>query len=212
MSPLTRRRSLNPNQQFMTDLKKKSDEKTRTKPLRAWLALWGLLLFQPTLFAQYALTYATNGSAITLTGYTGNPDNVTIPNFVTAIGGKAFENCGSISSLTIPESVTNIGASAFQGCDQGNLRWVLFAGAAPAIDRTAFMYDYRAGVHYNRRASCRQYCFGIRRTSWSMARTAPAPSFMVRWAPTAHWRFRPILTAWPSATLRTMPSTACSGL
>ena len=43
--------------------------------------------------------------------------SVTIPNNVTSIGGRAFENCKSLVSITIPDSVTYIGCWAFSGCE-----------------------------------------------------------------------------------------------
>ena len=42
--------------------------------------------------------------------------DVTIPNSVTTIGGRAFYGCTSLTSITIPNSVTTIEAGAFQGC------------------------------------------------------------------------------------------------
>ncbi|MDE7141137.1 MAG: leucine-rich repeat domain-containing protein [Treponemataceae bacterium] len=41
---------------------------------------------------------------------------VKIPTGVTAIGEKAFADCGGITSVSIPKTVTSIGASAFFGC------------------------------------------------------------------------------------------------
>ena len=46
-----------------------------------------------------------------------NLTSVTIPNSVTSIGDEAFKNCTSLTSVTIPNSVTNIGDYAFWGCD-----------------------------------------------------------------------------------------------
>ena len=45
-----------------------------------------------------------------------NLTTVTIPNYITVIGERAFNNCSSLTSVTIPNSVTNIGSSAFSGC------------------------------------------------------------------------------------------------
>ena len=42
--------------------------------------------------------------------------SITIPNSVTSIGDRAFENCTSLTSITIPNSVTSIGDWAFKNC------------------------------------------------------------------------------------------------
>ncbi len=76
----------------------------------------GLLLPASSLFAQYTLTYETNGDEITLTGFTGTPVNVTIPEFVTGIGQEAFYECASLASVTIPGTVTSIGEYSFEFC------------------------------------------------------------------------------------------------
>ena len=41
---------------------------------------------------------------------------VTLPGSLTAIGGSAFSNCGSLTRLDIPDGVTSIGSFAFSGC------------------------------------------------------------------------------------------------
>ena len=41
---------------------------------------------------------------------------ITIPNYVTSIGERAFSYCTSLESVTIPDSVTSIGWEAFSGC------------------------------------------------------------------------------------------------
>ena len=87
---------------------------------------WGALLAdhpavlwnsQPVPFS-----YTTNSDSVslTITGYTGNNDMVTIPgsiNFppVSIIGNYAFNNTG-LTSITIPSGVTTIGSSAFSDC------------------------------------------------------------------------------------------------
>jgi hypothetical protein len=45
--------------------------------------------------------------------------SITIPNSVTTIGDRAFDECKSLTSITIPNSVTSIGNGAFYEC--GNL-------------------------------------------------------------------------------------------
>ncbi len=48
--------------------------------------------------------------------YTGNGEDVVIPDGVTNIGWYAFSECESLTSVTIPESVTKIGDDAFRKC------------------------------------------------------------------------------------------------
>ena len=42
--------------------------------------------------------------------------SVVLPDSITEIGDRAFENCSELSSVTIPGSVTSIGRHAFEGC------------------------------------------------------------------------------------------------
>jgi len=109
-------------------------------------------------------TYSTNGSAVTITGYTGSggevvvPDTieglpvvslgdsafsrcaaltaVTIPNTVTNIGAWAFDSCTSLTSITIPNSVTSLGDEAFDFC--GSLTTVTIPGSVARIGWCAF--------------------------------------------------------------------------
>jgi hypothetical protein len=46
----------------------------------------------------------------------GRGGSYVIPGSVTNIGGRAFENCTSLTSVTIPNGVISIGGNAFNGC------------------------------------------------------------------------------------------------
>ena len=52
--------------------------------------------------------------------------NVTIPNGATSIDSSAFKNCTNLTSVTIPDSIVVIGSDAFAGCSQ--LESVIYAG------------------------------------------------------------------------------------
>ena len=65
-------------------------------------------------------TYSSDGSVITITGYTGAGGAVTIPTLiddlpVTTISGGAFLET-PLTSVTIPGGITNIGGGAFAYC------------------------------------------------------------------------------------------------
>ena len=49
--------------------------------------------------------------------YKSSIQSVTLSDFVTRIGDKAFYDCNALTSINIPNSVTNIGYQAFYGCD-----------------------------------------------------------------------------------------------
>ena len=57
-----------------------------------------------------------------LVEYTGDAEEVVIPEGVTSIGDDAFADCSSLRSVTIPDSVTYIGAGAFSFCKRAG-RW-----------------------------------------------------------------------------------------
>ena len=63
-----------------------------------------------------------------------------IPNGVTSIESKAFENCSSLTSITIPNSVTNIGDRAFPYCD--GLTSVEIPDSVTSIGERAFQDCY----------------------------------------------------------------------
>ncbi len=80
--------------------------------------------------------------------YTGTDSHVMIPEEVTVIGERAFENHASLVSVTIPDRVTSIGSCAFSNCV--NLRCVhINEGAAlEAIGSYAF-YACRKLEHFS---------------------------------------------------------------
>lgn len=95
---------------------------------RLWLILLFALFFKAnTLLAEEKQSgdfkYASNGSAITITGYTGEGGAVTIPDKignlpVRRIGkGSGVFGGKTLTSVTIPDSVTYVDAHAFHGCD-----------------------------------------------------------------------------------------------
>ena len=61
---------------------------------------------------------------------------VSIPNSVTIIDNKAFEDCSSLISITIPNSVTSIGSSAFEGCS--GLTSITIPSSVTSIGESAF--------------------------------------------------------------------------
>lgn len=79
-----------------------------------------LLLLTP-LIASAQFNYSSDGSTVTITGYTGPGGAVVVPDTitnlpVTAIGNFAFNENTGITGVTLPASVTNIGIFAFYEC------------------------------------------------------------------------------------------------
>jgi hypothetical protein len=115
---------------------------------------------------QYGdFTYTSDGTDVTITGYTGTnlavtiPDNingqpvtsigswafsdgnltnVTIGTNVTSIGDAAFYGCINLASITIPSSVTNIGSGTFNSCL--SLTSVAIPASVASIGDYAFFY------------------------------------------------------------------------
>src|SRR5436309_1488044 len=66
-------------------------------------------------------TYSSDGSVITITGYTGPGGAVSLPAIinglpVTTIGNSAFFSKTGLTSVTIPDSISSIGSYAFSAC------------------------------------------------------------------------------------------------
>jgi len=92
-------------------------------------------------------TYTSDGSAITITRYTGSGGDVSIPSQiggvpVRIIGKSAFLNCQNLGSLTIPDGVTDIGSQAFRGC---SMSAVEIPGSVTSIGDYGFCNCSRLG-------------------------------------------------------------------
>ncbi len=90
-------------------------------------------------FGDYS--YEFKDCKITITGYTGEGGDITIPAEiggypVTAIGKDAFRNCSGIYSVVIPDSVITIGDYAFYNCYY--LRGVTLGKNVTTIGNSAF--------------------------------------------------------------------------
>ncbi len=72
--------------------------------------------------------------------------NYTIPDSVTKIDYRAFENCTSLTSITIPDSVTTIDSYAFSGC--GNLNKVNITDISAWCKIKFFSYSYSNPLCY----------------------------------------------------------------
>lgn len=86
-------------------------------------------------------TYESNGSAITITGYTGSATTVTVPGSiaglpVTAIGKWVFQQNESITGVILPASVVHIREHAFNGCRQ--MKNISVPASLKTIERNAF--------------------------------------------------------------------------
>ena len=75
-------------------------------------------------------TLYLNGAIIELSG------TVTIPDYVTKIKSRAFQNCSKITKVVIPKNVTSIGDSAFSGCS--GLKAITIPDKVTSIGDSAF--------------------------------------------------------------------------
>ena len=68
--------------------------------------------------------------------YCGQLKNISIPNSVKYVGGKAFYNCISLTNVVLPYGITNIGVSTFSGCE--SLASVTIPDSVTSIGEHAF--------------------------------------------------------------------------
>lgn len=73
---------------------------------------------------------------LTLTKYTGNSENVVIPDGIVIIGREAFSECKNIKTVTIPSSVKTISEKAFMNIE--SLEEVVFSEGLEIIENRAF--------------------------------------------------------------------------
>jgi hypothetical protein len=109
------------------------------------IAAFGLAFFNvSTVVVEAQFNYTITNGMVTITGYTGPPGDVLIPDrinnlAVTDIGPMAFNYDSGLTSVTIPNSVTSIGVCAFADCT--SLRSVTIGSSVTNIGVNAFYYD-----------------------------------------------------------------------
>ena len=108
-----------------------------------------VLLVTDHIFGQTGLGFHTeeNSGLVTITGYTGNETNLTIPPTangmpIVAIGNEAFRG-KQLASVTIPDSVTSIGERAFS---ENRLTSVTIPDSVTSIGNSAFSGNQLASV------------------------------------------------------------------
>ena len=75
-----------------------------------------------------------------------------IPNSVTSISYRAFDNCTSLTSVTIPDSVTSIGDSAFSDC--ASLANITIPNSVKSIGDDAFYSCYFTSDSFVNNSKC----------------------------------------------------------
>lgn len=100
-----------------------------------FLCTLSLIMVKPLTVSAESIEFKIDVNGV-LTKYNGIGGNVVIPDYVTAIGDKAFAGKSEIGSVILSTSVTKIESSAFQGC--GNLKEVVFTNSLKEIDDFAF--------------------------------------------------------------------------
>ena len=82
-------------------------------------------------------SYTSNMTGITITAYSGEESDLTLPDEidgkkVMALESGVFEGCESLTSITLPDAITEIPANCFKNCE--NLETV----TAPAVTKVGF--------------------------------------------------------------------------
>lgn len=101
-----------------------------------------LLMALPITVQGLDYTYSSDGSAVTITGYTGTNSVITIPEMidgqpVATIGEYAFNGSG-LTSVTIPDSVTTFKRGAFNS--NYDLINIVMPNSVTSIGRNAFAH------------------------------------------------------------------------
>ena len=95
--------------------------------------LHNVILKTSKFYVQDSILYSKEGRVLSC--WSGN-SHIIIPQGVTSIGARAFEDCKSLTSITIPDSVTSIGESAFSWCD--SLTSITIPNSVTSIGNSAF--------------------------------------------------------------------------
>ncbi len=93
--------------------------------------------------------YTTDGTAITITGYTGVGGDVTIPDIieglpVTRLGVNAFNAVASITNVVFGNNVTDIGDAAFTSC--ANLVTVTMGNSVVTMGSGVFLNSHQVAA------------------------------------------------------------------
>ena len=97
-----------------------------------------------TLYAVWEEIFVVENDIVKgLTTFGNTLGEIIIPDSVTAIGDKAFDNCTYLTKISIPDSVTTIGSYAFRNCD--NLTSVVIGDGVTSIGDYAFAFCDRLG-------------------------------------------------------------------
>ena len=89
-----------------------------------------------------------------------------LPDGLTSIGRRAFDECNSLVEIDLPDSVTTIGDFAFYGCD--TLKSIILPSGLISIGQSAFAYSGLTEIVFLGDApSVGRYCFdGVTATAY----------------------------------------------
>ena len=94
----------------------------------------GVISFDSPITSINSIVYLADEET-TIDGY-DNITSIIIPNSVTSIGERAFQNCPSLTSVTIPDDVTSIEMYAFSGCT--SLTSIIIPNSVTSIGGSCF--------------------------------------------------------------------------